>query len=294
MSVNHAFGFEMAKKSAALGGAVDTLALCYEQGFGVERNPSEVLRMLTEDVVEWQDWPAGFDLARCYKDGIDVKPSLEKMAAVYKKGSEYPGSKGANYQEYYGLCLLQGTGVQENKRKGLQMINNSIRLSNSNGCYAKGEYYRYGYGVEPDLSKAVEWYGRASLMRNGIDGKVKSIFALGTMYELGQGGLQLNLVTEFAHFIYAANRIHQEAQWKVAFFCKSAIGTDRSEDRAAYFFRLAANSGHKNSQLKATECYMKGKGVWRDLQTETEMLRQAARNGDRGARRRLQLAQRQN
>ncbi len=143
------------------------------------------------------------------------------------------------------------------------------------------------------LTKAVHWYKQASQMDNGMDGKVQSVFALGTMYELGQGGLPLNIVTALEHFIYAANRIHQEAQWKFALICESCIGTDRSEDRAAHLFRIAANSGLRNSQLKATEYYMKGKGVSRDLQTETEMLTQGAWNGDRGARSKLQLAQHQ-
>ncbi len=123
---------------------------------------------------------AALDLAKCYKEGIGVEPSLDKMAAVYKKGSGHCGWKGAYYQGYYRLWLISGTGVPRNKPKGSRMINNSIRLSNANGGYAKGECYRYGYGVEPDLSKAVQRYKRALQIDNWMDGKVKSMFALGT------------------------------------------------------------------------------------------------------------------
>ena len=281
MNTNLPLAFKMAKRASKGGFALDTLALCYEQGIGIERDPAEVFRILTEEVEEWKHWLSGLALAKCYKEGIGVKPNLEKMAAAYKKGTEYSGWKRPYYQGYYGLCLIRGVGVAENRRKGWQMIHNSIRGSNATGWYVKGECYRYGYGIEQDLNRAVQCYKRASQMENGMDGKVKAMFALGCMYELGQGGLPLNLEAAFEHFNYAANRIHQEAQWKVAFFCESGIGTDRFEDRAVHYFRLAANSGHRNAQLKASAYYMQGKGVSRNLQTAIQILTPAARNGDR-------------
>ncbi len=124
-----------------------------------------------------------------------------------------------------------------------------------------------------------------------MDGTVKAILALGSMYELGQGRLPQNPEAAFQHFNYAANRIHQEAQWKVAIYCESSTGTDRLEDRAANYFRLAANSGHLEALLKASAYYIQGKGVSWNLRTAIEILTPAARNGDEGARRKLRLAQ---
>ena len=91
-------------------------------------------------------------------------------------------------------------------------------------------------------------------------------------------------MTAFEDFFYAANQIHPGAQWKVALFFESGIGTDRCEDGAVHYFRLAANRGHRNAQLKSTEYYMKGKGISRDLQTETELLTEAPGNGDQRVR----------
>ena len=170
------------------------------------------------------------------------------------------------------------------------MIQQSIQSNNATGWYAKGECYRFGYGVEPDMVQAVRCYKRATQMESGMDGIIKSKFALGSMYELGQGGLPQNHHTAFEHFNFAANRMHQEAQWKIGIFCESGTGTELFEDRAVHYFRLAANSGHQQAQLKASKYYMKGKGVPRDLHTAIDILTPAAQNGDREARRKLRLA----
>ncbi len=52
-------------------------------------------------------------------------------------------------------------------------------------------------------------------MNNGTGGKIKAKFTLGCMYELGEGGLPQNLETALLNFSYAANRMHQGAQWKM-------------------------------------------------------------------------------
>ena len=137
---------------------------------------------------------------------------------------------------------------------------------------------------------AVRCYKRAAQMESGIDGVIKAKLTLGCLYESGQGGLSQDFETAFGYFNYAANRMHQEAQWKIGIFCESGTGTDRFEDRAVYYFRLAANSGHRQAQLKASRYYMQGKGVSRNLQTAIDILKPAARDGDREARRKLRLA----
>ena len=46
--------------------------------------------------------------------------------------------------------------------------------------------------------------------------------------------------------------MHQKAQWKIGILCELGTGTARFEDRAFYYFRLGANSGHRQAQLKAS------------------------------------------
>ncbi len=143
------------------------------------------------------------------------------------------------------------------------------------------------------MEKAARCYKRATQMESGIDGVIKAKFALGCMYELEHGGLSRNLQAAFQNFNNAANRMHQEAQWKAGILCESWTGTDYFEKRAVHFFRLAANSGHRQAQLKASMYYMQGKGVSRNLHTAIDILIAAAQSGDRQARIKLRLARMQ-
>ncbi len=143
------------------------------------------------------------------------------------------------------------------------------------------------------MGQAVRSNRRATQTESGMDGIIKAKFALGNMYELGQGGLSQNHQTAFEHFNFAANRMHSETQWKIGIFCESGTGTEHFEDRVVHFFRLVANSGHRQAQLKASMYYMKGKGVSRDLHTAIDNLTPVAQNRDRGARRKLRLARMQ-
>ncbi len=290
IAVNTSRGFKMAKKASESNLALNNLAKCYIYGIGVERDPSEAFKLLLKNAEVKESWLAYLYLARLYEKGIGVQANLEKMAEFYKKGTELLAWQRPYYQGYYGLYLIRGIGVREDKKSGWKMIQRSIQSNNAAGWYTKGECYRFGYGVEPDIVKAVRCYKRAIQMESGMDGKIKAKFALGCMFELGQGGLSQNFQTAFEHFNFAANRMHQEAQWKIGIFCESGTGTDRFEDRAVHYFQLAANSGHRQAQLKAGMYYMQGKGVSRDLHKAIDILTSAAQNGDREARRKLRLA----
>ncbi len=134
------------------------------------------------------------------------------------------------------------------------------------------EFHRYGYGVEADHTKAVSYYERTITSESGLEGKVSARFALGCMYESGQGGLTQNNEKAFVHFEFAANRMHKEAQWKVGVACELGTGVDCSVDRAIHYYRLAASNGHQQAQFKASDYYMQGKGISRVLQTETQIL----------------------
>jgi len=100
MPANLPLAFRMAKKASEHGHALDTLALCYEQGIGVERDPNKAFSILIGSAKEAKHWLSGLALARCYKEGTGVEPSLEKMAAVYRKGTQYCGWKRHYYQGY--------------------------------------------------------------------------------------------------------------------------------------------------------------------------------------------------
>ena len=262
----------MAKKASESNLALNNLAKCDIYGIGVEHDPCEAFNLLIRNVEVKESWLAYLYLARLYEKGIGVKADLGKMAEFYRRDSDLLTWLQPYYQGYYGICLIRDMGVPENKKSGWKWIQQSIQGNNAAGWYAKGECYRFGYGVEPDMLKAVRCYKRAEQMLSRIDGKVQAKFALSCKYESGQRGLSQNRQTAFEHFNFAANRMHQDAQWKIVMLCESGIGTNRFEDRALHYFRLAANSGHQKAQFKASIYYMQGKRVSKDLQKTIDIL----------------------
>lgn len=133
--------------------------------------------------------------------------------ALYEKGSQLLPSQRSYYQSFYRLCLVRGKEVQKNKEKGIERGEKLIQDENATGWYVKGECYRHGCGgLKLDLVQVVACYRRATQMKNGMDGKVFAKFAFGNTYELGKGGLVVDMTAAFENYNYAAKRMHQETQ----------------------------------------------------------------------------------
>ena len=279
---NPSLAYQLAKKAVKKGHkrAKMNLAKYYMHGLNVEGNAAKAVHLWIEAV------KAGAlshlsELAECYEQGNGVEVDFRKAVQLYKKGTEFTGNswRRAFVQLYYGRCLILGRGVPEDVRRGWGLIESSVLLNNGSGWYVQAECYRRGYGVEQNMSKAMESYLLAISPRDCVFSRIRVHYALGCLYERGKGTVQ-NLEKAFTHFEYSANRMHREAQWKTASFCESGIGVEQNLARAAEYYRLAANSGHKESQLKRNEYYMKGMGIQKDRARSSEILRLAGENDD--------------
>ena len=288
--INHSLAFKLASKAAKKNYAQSVLAHCYEQGIQVQRNPERAIKLYWEEIRRGSGWSPRLPLARMYERGDGVDVDYEKAAQLYKSGLQLLPWQLPYFQSFYGLCLIRGTGVKVDRKTGWALVQKSIEAENATGWYVRGECFRNGYGVEPNLVEAAACYRWATQMKNGIDGKVFSKYELGKMYENGQGGLPTNLSKAFDHYNYAARRMHQESQWKVASFSEKGTGVDKFSDRAAFYFGLAANSGHLRAQVKACEYYMKGKGISRGLHPVVQNLQPAVDDGDERAKELLRRA----
>ena len=185
-----------------------------------------------------------------YERGDGVDTGFGKAAQVCKDETRLRPRARPYFEGFYGLCLIRGRGVRQDLKTGWKLVQKSIQGQNAARWYVKGECFRNGYGVETNPVEAAACYQRAIQMENGTDRTVFSKFELGRMYEQGQSGLQVDFTKDFDHSNYAAKRMHREAQWKVATFCETASDVQKFLDRAAYFFGLAASSGHRGAALK--------------------------------------------
>ncbi len=291
---NPSLAFHLAKKAVENGNkrAKMNLAKCYMHGLTVERNAAKAVQLWTEAL------KAGAlehltEFAECYEQGNGVDVDYGKAVELYKKGSEFTGNtwRRAFVQPYYGRCLILGRGVPRDVKRGWELIQSSVTLNNESGWYIQAECYENGYGVKRNLKKAVESYLRATCSVESVFSRIRAHYALGRLYERGKGTSR-NIEKAFEHFEYSANRMHREAQWKIALFCESGFGVEANIARAAEYYRLAANNGHKQSQRKSNEYYMKGMGVQKDIAKHAEILRIADESDDPNAKRFLRRVRR--
>ena len=287
---NESTAFQLAKAARDKGymkGSI--IGRCYMHGLGVERDPKKAVELWTE-AAKAGSYNILTDLALCYEQGLGVEVDLRKAAEFYKKGS-YGTSNPTDHiraMPYYGLCLIRGRGVQQNVKKGWDLIQKSVQLDNGNGWFVQGECYRYGYGVKKNFSRAVECYERATIAEIEMDGKKSAHFTLGSMYESGDE-LRRDMSKAFKHFDFGANHMDREAQFKVALWCESGTGIEQDVYRAVHFFKLAANSGHTDAQMRTFKYYMKGKGVPKNSMTAVQILQPAADSGDKEAKHLLRV-----
>ncbi len=281
--------FDYAKKAHEKGNnaAKMTLATCYFHGLSVEQDLPEAIKLFTE-CIEGGAYSCIVNLAPCYEHGFGVDVDCEKAAELYKTGSEMASSlwRRQSIQAFYGLCLVRGRGMKQDVEKGWALIRDSVQSNKDTGWFAQGECYRYGYGVHKNLDLAVQSYKKATRADIDAYGKSFAHYALGTMYEAGEG-MNRDYAQAFENYNYCADVMDHNAQWKVALSCESGIGVDKDIARAVEYFRLAANGGHRDSQIKSYNYYMEGKGVQRNLMSSAQVIEAAAESGDKKAKRLL-------
>ncbi len=99
---------------------------------------------------------------------------------------------------------------ETSKRDGSE-IQRSVKANNDCGWFAQGECYRFGYGVEKNLRKSFDSYLRATRTLAGIQGQIRAHYALGCMYESGEGVIR-DLEKSLYHFNFSANNMDRDSQ----------------------------------------------------------------------------------
>ncbi len=115
---------------------------------------------------------------------------------------------------------------------GWSLIQCSAQSNKDSGWLAQWHCFRYGHGVKKNLAVAIDRCKRA----------------LDTSDFTQQ---DQDYMKAFENYDHCAFQINSGAQWKVALWCESGIGVEQNVHRAVHYFRMAANSGHKDAQIKS-------------------------------------------
>ncbi|MBO5122781.1 MAG: sel1 repeat family protein, partial [Oscillospiraceae bacterium] len=277
------------------------LALCYEQGEGVEKSQSEAIRWYRaaaeQGVVEAQ-----LSLASYYFDGDGVAQDLSKAAHWFRAAAQQ-GHAGAQYN--LSLCYRQGLGVEQNYAEAVHWCRMAAQQGavkaqhNLAVCYATGEgvekdmqeaihwyrkaaeqgdadaqyhlagYYATGKGVEKDLAEAEMWAQKAA--EQGYENAAEMLEEIKTnqtkdVFILGVTCHEKGEYTQAVqHFRTAAEQGNRFAQYNLALCYEQGEGVEKNQSEAVRWYRAAAEQGDAKAQLNLARYYFKGEGVEQDL-----------------------------
>ena len=246
--------------------------------------------------------------------------SAEEAEKAFKLVSEAVKSPDAPARAWrvLGDCYFSGFGTLPDGTKMIEALNKAVELGNLEALSRMGYCYEFGINVKADPKKALACYERAAkaglpaaMLKYGdmiaageVEGKgsddalvwfkksaaedcPEALYRLGTM-NLHGIGTEKNPELAAELFSRGAQLEHPNSQYELGMLFLEKDGPIAKDERAAFFwFNRAASKGCAQAQRQLAVCYENGTGCDTDLEKALVLYREAARNGDVEARRRL-------
>lgn len=219
-----AFEFFLKAANDGMVTAQNNTALCFEQGVGIEKNMEQAAYWY-EKAAKGGHAPAMESIAYCYRHGSGVEKNLESAIFWYKKALGDPSFKGDVSEVNQIIRNIESEIKESAAKQAVQkksLIDAILEAQDPENMYKAAYILDHGFGVFPDKKRAFDLYRLLANKYKHLD----SIYSLGWMYKLGDGGLP-------------------------APDLKAAVDQ----------FTIGARLGHAQSQLSLGECYEKGEGV---------------------------------
>lgn len=141
------------------------LAIRYNNGDGLSRSLAKAVEWFTK-AAEGGDFYAQLVLGEFYKIGIGVTKN-DRIAKEYfakaAKSSQKAVERGRDAEALYslGVCYDKGYGVIRDEAIAVDLYQKAAELGNTSAMNELSEHYRYGDGVEKDITQAEYWENKA-------------------------------------------------------------------------------------------------------------------------------------
>ncbi len=168
--------FEYYNRASELDEGKYSMALCFFDGVGVEKNVTLALNLI-ETLVDKGFNQAKLFMANIYEDG-EVLEKDEKKAFEYYTELANCGL----YERYLANCYQNGIGVSIDKKKAFDLYQTAALKDDFEAMYQLACIYDYGWGVEENKQSAFEWYLKAASF-----GHPMALHNAGISYIYGEG-----------------------------------------------------------------------------------------------------------
>lgn len=139
-----------------LGSANHYMGICYEHGYGVEKDPQKAFIHYSDAVFKYGNCYAEYELAKCYENGFGVTRNVDLAIRLYDRPLRDSRAQYALGQIYY-----TGKGVEKNIEKAVSHFQSAALAEHPDACYMLGYLYYSGIGVSQDYDMAVFYLRRS-------------------------------------------------------------------------------------------------------------------------------------
>lgn len=234
------------------------LALMYFRGLGVDRDLPEAAKWFRR-AAERGHVTAQLLLARLYEQGVGVDQDVGEALRLYTTAAE-----GGHPEAQYHLAELMehGTGVDQDLTAAADYYRRAAEAGYAPAQAAYGRVLEDGIGVGQDREAALDWFRKAVEV-----GEPYAQFAIGRRY-LDGDGVDPDAVLALDLFRKAAEHGQPGAALAAAEILERRDDGLRGDGdhigEIAALYRMAAELGDGQAQLKLGRIYAEGLGVDRD------------------------------
>ena len=133
------------------------LAVCHDNGTGVERDPVRAFELFQESA-KLGYLPAVCDLGVCYENGQGTEKDLDRAIQCYRHAAEEGYAQG---QCNLGAMYYFGVGVEKDYGQAARLFTQAAEQQHPRAQFLLGLCYEFGNGVEKDAKKAALRYQEA-------------------------------------------------------------------------------------------------------------------------------------
>ena len=260
---------------------VELAAILISNHNDVSAKEAEEAFKLVSNVVKNPDAPARAwrVLGDCYFSGLGTEPDGQKMIEALEKAA----SKGSlEALSRMGYCYEFGINVKSDSKKALACYERAAKAGLPAAMLKYGDMIAAGEVDGKGADDALVWFRKSA-----AEDCPEALYRLGTMNLHGIGTEKdPELAAEL--FSRGAQLEHPNSQYELGMLFLMKDGPIARDDRAAFFwFNRAASQGCVAAQRQLAVCYENGTGCDIDLEKALILYREAAKNGDVEARKRL-------
>jgi TPR repeat protein len=256
-----------------------TVARFYEQGRGTEQSYADAARWY-QAASDQGFGQAQHNLARLYERGRGVPQDDAKALALYRMAAA-GGDASAEFK--VGQFVERGRGTTADPQAAVPHYRTAAQAGLVSAQLALARLYRTDDDeVSEDPERATKWYAEAleQLEVEAQRGDAQARERLAGLYLNGRG-VAKDVPRALALYEAAARSGRTGTQVKYArLLQKGTDGVDPDHVKAAEFFQMAADQGHRSARYSLAQIYAEGEGVPQDGERAVALYQQSLEQGE--------------